>query len=87
MHVEDLIEVERQLGLHVRDPGSTDDHYQWICPRCRRASLAIAQGALWQGRRGGIPLPDGRPLPMPVHANQGLGQGPLGVKTPTTFHP
>ena len=68
MHVEDLIEVERQLGFQYEIPGD-DGHYQWICPRCRRASLAMAQGALWRGRRGGAPLPDGRPLPMPVHAN------------------
>ena len=56
MHVEDLIEVERQLGFTYEIPGSTDDHYQWICPRCRRASLVMAQGALWQGQRGGAPL-------------------------------
>ena len=87
MHVEDLIEVERQLGFTYEIPGSADDHYQWICPRCRRASLVMAQGMLWQGRRGGISLPDGRPLPMPVHANQGLGQGPLGVEDADNFHP
>jgi hypothetical protein len=87
MHVEDLIEVERQLGFTYEIPGSPDEHYQWICPRCRRASLVMAQGILWQGRRGGISLPDGRPLPMPVHANQGLGQGPLGAEDADNFHP
>ena len=49
MHIEDLIEVERQLGFTLRDPRWHDGHYQWICPRCRRASLAMAQGALWRG--------------------------------------
>ena len=47
----------------------------------------MAQGVLWQGRRGGTPLPDGRPLPMPVHANPGLGQGPLGAEDADNFHP
>ncbi len=85
MHIEDLIEVERQLGFTYDIPG-TDEHYQWICPPCRRASLAIAQGAMWHGRRGGAPLTDARPLPMPVHANRGLGQGPLGVEDADNFH-
>ena len=83
MHIEDLIEVERQLGFHYDIPGD-DGHYQWICPRCRRASLAMAQGALWRGERGGAPLPDGRPLPMPVHANPARGPGAARCsKTPT----
>lgn len=86
MHIEDLIEVERQLGFQYDIPGEVG-HYQWICPRCRRASLAMAQGALWRGRRGGVPLPDGRPLPMPVHANPALGQGPLGVEDADNFFP
>ncbi len=24
------------------------DHYQWICPRCRRALFGLAQGKLWE---------------------------------------
>jgi hypothetical protein len=47
MHVEDLIEVERQLGYRYEMSGPVD-HYQRICPRCRRVSLALAQGQLWQ---------------------------------------
>jgi hypothetical protein len=43
MHVEDLITVERQLGYRYDMPGTEAGHYQWICPRCRRAMLAIAQ--------------------------------------------
>jgi hypothetical protein len=86
MHIEDLIDVERRLGFRYEMPGD-DGHYQWICPRCRRASLAMAQGMLWRGRRGGAPLPDARPLPMPVHANPGLGQGPLGIEDAENFYP
>jgi hypothetical protein len=86
MHIDDLIEVERRLGFTYEIPGE-DGHYQFICPRCRRASLAIAQGALWRGRRGGAPLADGRPLSMPMHANSGLGQGPLGTEDADNFYP
>jgi hypothetical protein len=56
MHVEDLIEVERRLGYKYELPQHAAGHYQWICPRCRRALLAIAQGATWWGDRGGQPL-------------------------------
>ena len=48
MHVEDLIGVERDLGYRYEMSGSTE-HYQWVCPRCRRAMLALAQGGLWAG--------------------------------------
>ena len=87
MHIEDLIEVERQLGFTYQITGTDVEHYQWICPRCRRASLAMAQGALWRGRRGGVPLPSAGPLPMPVHVNTGLGQGPLGTEDAENFFP
>ena len=36
MHVEDLIEVERQLGYRYEMTDGPTDHYQRICPRCRR---------------------------------------------------
>lgn len=88
MHVEDLIEVERRLGYRYEIPGSAAEHYQWICPPCRRASLAMAQGMLWRGRRGGAPLgPGRRPLPTPVYANPGAGEGPLGDEDAENFHP
>ena len=56
MHVEDLIAVERELGYRYELPEHEAEHYQWVCPRCRRALLAIAQGAVWWGERGGRPL-------------------------------
>lgn len=46
MHIQDLIEVEKKLGFQYEVEGSTE-HYQWICPQCRRAMLALAQGRLW----------------------------------------
>ena len=49
MHIQDLIEVERKLGFRYEIPGSTE-HYQWICPQCRRAMLALAQGRLWNSQ-------------------------------------
>lgn len=52
MHVDDLIEVERQLGYRYELANSPAQHYQRICPRCRRAMLAIAQGRLWDAARG-----------------------------------
>jgi hypothetical protein len=48
MQVDDLIEVERELGYRYEMKGVGVDHYQRICPSCRRSMLAIAQGALWQ---------------------------------------
>jgi hypothetical protein len=81
------MEVERQLGYRYEVPGSQAEHYQWICPPCRRASFAIAQGLLWRGRRGGEPLPTDGSLPMPSHANPGLGEGPLGSEDAENFHP
>jgi len=67
LQVEDLIDVERELGYDYRVMPSRDDddasqstqpeilrsaqddvnHYQRICPSCRRSMLAIAQGRLW----------------------------------------
>jgi hypothetical protein len=88
MHALDLIEVERQLGYSYEIPGSDAEHYQWICPPCRRASFAMAQGLLWGGRRGGTALPaqdSSRPMPVPV--NPGLGEGPLDAEDAENFHP
>jgi hypothetical protein len=51
MHVEDLITVQKQLGYRYELPGSPRgaEHYQRVCPRCRRAMLALGQGRLWAG--------------------------------------
>jgi hypothetical protein len=56
MHVEDLIRVEQELGYRYELPDSPAEHYQWICPRCRRSLLAIAHAGLWTGLRGGESL-------------------------------
>jgi ribosomal protein S27AE len=48
MHVDDLIEVERQLGYTYELADGSVGHYQRICPRCRRLLPAIAQGLLWR---------------------------------------
>jgi hypothetical protein len=48
MHVEDLILVEKQLGYQYEIPNGAIDHYQRICPRCRRLLPSLAQGALWK---------------------------------------
>ena len=47
--VGDLITVERELGFSYEiHPSHGADHYQQICPRCRRALFGLAQGALWR---------------------------------------
>jgi hypothetical protein len=48
MHIEDLIIVERRLGYRYDTPGATIDHYQRVCPRCRRMLPAIMQGRMWR---------------------------------------
>ena len=89
MHIEDLIGVEKALGYRYEVNGSDVGHYQWICPPCRRAALAMAQGMLWQGVRGGMPLAgDGSArTPAPTYSNPGLGEGPLGEEDARNFHP
>ena len=47
MHIDDLIEVERQLGYRYEIDNSPTSHFQRICPRCRRVLPALAQGQLW----------------------------------------
>ncbi|HEX6939518.1 MAG TPA: hypothetical protein VF158_08905 [Longimicrobiales bacterium] len=83
MKVEDLIETERRLGYAYEVPEDAAKHYQWICPRCRRALLALAQGRLWHGSRGAAAPPH----PMPEFGNPGMGEGPLGVEDAANFHP
>lgn len=45
--VRDLTTVERELGFRYEMRGPRADHYQQICPACRRALFGLAQGALW----------------------------------------
>jgi hypothetical protein len=57
MMVRDLQIVERELGFRYELPDGT--HYQQLCPRCKRALMGLAQGALWRthlGARDDAPL-------------------------------
>ena len=83
MHVTDLIEVERKLGYHYESNQDGIEHYQFICPPCRRALFALAQGRL---KSPGNPSLAPRPL-MPVYVNPALGEGPLGEEDRRNFHP
>src|SRR5262245_43911785 len=48
MMVRDLAIVERELGFaYEMDAAQGADHYQQICPRCRRALFGLSQGAAW----------------------------------------
>jgi hypothetical protein len=51
--VTDLIIVERELGFsyEMHAPEGAE-HYQQICPRCRRALFGLAQGAMWREHPG-----------------------------------
>jgi hypothetical protein len=50
MMVRDLATVERQLGFSYEMDGSAE-HYQQVCPKCRRALFGLAQGRLWSESR------------------------------------
>ena len=53
MMVRDLVTVERELGFSYELPSSTGaGHYQYICPRCRRALFGLAQAGLWRRHDG-----------------------------------
>jgi hypothetical protein len=43
--------VEKQLGYRYELDNGSGEHYQHICPRCRRALLVLAQGVIWQGQQ------------------------------------
>jgi hypothetical protein len=47
LQINDLIDVERELGYRYETDRPGVEHYQRICPACRRSMLAIAQGELW----------------------------------------
>jgi hypothetical protein len=88
MHVEDLIAVERALGYRY-DMAGRVEHYQWICPPCRRALLALAQRRLWQNalERSAEGAGAAAAQPMPSYANAAVGEGPLGEEDRDNFHP
>lgn len=44
--IRDLVTVERELGFRYEMRGRAE-HYQQICPRCRRAMFGLAQAATW----------------------------------------
>jgi len=46
LQIDDLITVERQLGYRYEMTGDAE-HYQNICPDCRRKLLALSQRGLW----------------------------------------
>jgi hypothetical protein len=49
MMIRDLIKVEQDLGFsYEMEHGG--EHYQDICPRCRRALLGLAQASAWSGQ-------------------------------------
>jgi hypothetical protein len=48
--VRDLAIVERELGFSYELNDGPADHYQQVCPKCRRALFGLAQGALWRKR-------------------------------------
>jgi hypothetical protein len=77
MHVEDLIAVEAQLGYKYDLPDSAVEHYQWVCPKCRRALFGLAQGALWAAVRAPQEVPvraNGHPY---AHSPQGSSLSPM----------
>jgi hypothetical protein len=46
MMIRDLATVERQLGFSY-EMDQSPEHYQRICPRCRRALFGLAQASAW----------------------------------------
>lgn len=86
MHITDLIEVEKKLGYNYEMEGEAG-HYQWICPPCRRAMLALAQGAMWLGERGDEPIHTLLPQPIhPTFGNPVVSEGPLGEEDKKNLH-
>ena len=86
MHINDLIQVEKELGYNYEIAHNDVGHYQWICPPCRRATVAQAQGQLWQTARGGTAVTPHTKPPTPTYVNPGQGEGPLGEEDARNFH-
>ncbi|HVS66778.1 MAG TPA: MFS transporter [Thermoanaerobaculia bacterium] len=78
--IDDLEVVTARLGYRYQMPDRPEGHYQRICPRCRRVSLALAQGRLWTDARG--PLEQSGPTSADVAALLGDPSGPSGPGRP-----
>jgi hypothetical protein len=50
--IDDLIQVERELGYRYETANGEGDHYQRICPQCRRRLFALANHAAWFSQAG-----------------------------------
>jgi hypothetical protein len=47
MIVRDLVTVEQELGFSYEMGAGSAEHYQQVCPKCRRALFGLAQGQMW----------------------------------------
>ena len=57
--VRDLMVVERELGFSYEMRSKQGaEHYQQVCPRCRRSLYGLAQAAMW--RAAGVESTEGR---------------------------
>lgn len=63
IQIEDLKTIEDQLGYSYQMEGPVE-HYQHICPKCRRCNLALAQGSCWW--ESGLALPQPRQSIKPI---------------------
>lgn len=89
LHAEDLIRVERALGYRYEVKDGSTEHYQWICPRCRRAMLVLGQGRLWEEELGveSVQIDASPTLPQSSFGNSRIDFGPLGEEDEKNFHP
>lgn len=85
MHIEDLIAVERKLGYRYEVDGPVE-HYQWICPPCRRAMVVLAQTRHWQGQFGDQLISGGMAPHPSQFGNPAISEGPLGREDQTNTH-
>ncbi|MBA3468173.1 MAG: MFS transporter [Herpetosiphonaceae bacterium] len=86
MHIEDLITVEQKLGYRYEVDGPVE-HYQWICPPCRRAMFVLAQTRLWQGQHGDQMISGDPELLEPTRfGNPVVSAGPLGSEDRANLH-
>jgi hypothetical protein len=50
MMIRDLTTVQQELGFSYEMEQGGAEHYQQICPRCRRSLVGLAQGRAWIDR-------------------------------------